>query len=146
MSNVVQFFVPGEPRGKERPRPGKNGRMYTPKKTKKYEALIEECCINQCPGRQPEYTGNIVAQIECLYPIRKSAPKKKRAEMLAGMIRPTKTPDLDNIAKAVLDAINTIAYKDDAQVVEISITKWYAPVEDAGVQVAIQYEDGEDWK
>lgn len=75
MSNVVQFFVPGEPRGKERPRPGKNGRMYTPKKTQKYEELIEECCREQCPERQPEYTGEVVAQIECLYPMRIRLPK-----------------------------------------------------------------------
>ena len=37
--------------------------------------------------------------------------------MLEWEIRPTKRPDLDNIAKAVLDALNGLAYQDDSQIV-----------------------------
>ena len=33
-------------------------------------------------------------------------------------------PDVDNIAKAVLDALNGIAYDDDSQVVELTVKKW----------------------
>ena len=46
--------------------------------------------------------------------------------MLANRILPVKKPDCDNIAKIVLDALNKIAYKDDAQVAELSVKKRYA--------------------
>ena len=46
--------------------------------------------------------------------------------MEKGIIRPVKKPDVDNIAKAVFDSLNGIAYKDDAQVVELSMSKYYA--------------------
>ena len=46
--------------------------------------------------------------------------------MRKNMIRPTKKPDSDNVAKAVLDSINGIAYKDDAYVVDLTVSKYYA--------------------
>ena len=35
-------------------------------------------------------------------------------------------PDIDNIAKSVLDGLNGTAWGDDTQVVEMSIKKYYA--------------------
>lgn len=45
--------------------------------------------------------------------------------METGDIRPVVKRDCDNIAKIVLDALNHIAYHDDAQVVELVVCKWY---------------------
>ena len=42
------------------------------------------------------------------------------------MIRPTTKPDNDNILKIVADSLNQIAYKDDAQVVDAQIRKFYS--------------------
>ena len=42
-----------------------------------------------------------------------------------GMIKPTKKPDCDNIAKIVLDSLNGIAFMDDKQVVNLVVTKNY---------------------
>jgi Holliday junction resolvase RusA-like endonuclease len=55
-----------------------------------------------------------------------SYSKQKRKDALAGTIKPTKKPDLDNIAKAFLDAMNEIVYLDDKQVVGLHVTKVYA--------------------
>jgi Holliday junction resolvase RusA-like endonuclease len=41
-------------------------------------------------------------------------------------IRPTKKPDADNILKAVLDALNGLAYNDDSQIVSARIEKLYS--------------------
>ena len=38
----------------------------------------------------------------------------------------TSTPDADNLAKAVMDALNGIAYKDDSQVCQLRVEKWVA--------------------
>ena len=46
--------------------------------------------------------------------------------MESGITLPTKKPDCDNIAKIVLDALNGIAYHDDAQVAELTVIKTYS--------------------
>ena len=43
--------------------------------------------------------------------------------MLCGDERPAKKPDADNIAKIICDALNGIAYQDDAAVAELSVVK-----------------------
>lgn len=55
--------------------------------------------------------------------------------MLAGEIRPTKRPDVDNVLKAVADSLNGLAYHDDAQLIEMKGTKRYDAIE--GVWVLI---------
>lgn len=37
----------------------------------------------------------------------------------------TTKPDLDNVGKAILDALNEIAYNDDGQVYRLTVEKWY---------------------
>ena len=59
--------------------------------------------------------------------------------MADGKIRPTKKPDADNIMKAVADALNGIAYKDDSQIVNVTIAKWYSDT--PRVEVAIFREE-----
>lgn len=70
--------------------------------------------------------GAIRADIVAFFPIPKSTSKKNKALMLAGEIKYTKKVDCDNLAKIVLDSLNGIAYKDDAQVYELSVKKLYA--------------------
>lgn len=41
---------------------------------------------------------------------------------------PTVKPDVDNFLKSLLDALNQIAYEDDAQIIEINASKKYGPV------------------
>lgn len=118
----VQFTVPGPPVAKGRPRFGKHG-TYTPPKTAAYEQLVRACYLAQCGGQK--LTGALQVSLLALFPIPKSAPKKARAEMLSGGKLPDKKPDLDNIAKAVLDALNGVAYGDDAQVTDLLARKRY---------------------
>ena len=62
-----------------------------------------------------------------------SFSKKKKEQALDGEIRPTKKPDVDNVLKAVMDALNGVWYLDDKQVVVGSVCKEYAPQD--GVRV-----------
>lgn len=100
------------------------GHAFTPKKTKDYEALVQDV-YNLTVG---EYLGDsaIVATIDLYFPIPESYSKSKRKRIADGEIKHTKRPDVDNCAKAILDALNEVAYKDDAQIVESRITKHYA--------------------
>ncbi|NFS59368.1 RusA family crossover junction endodeoxyribonuclease, partial [Clostridium sporogenes] len=55
---------------------------------------------------------------------------------LLGIVRPTIKPDVDNIAKVILDSLNGLAYKDDKQIVTCGISKWYG--EDPRVEVILE--------
>lgn len=131
----VKFTIPGIPVPKARPRVVK-GHTYTPKKTKDYEALVKDV-YSLTVG---EYLGDsaIVATIDLYFPIPESYSKSKKQRIAAGEIKHTKRPDVDNCAKAILDALNEVAYKDDAQIVESHITKHYAVDGETRVDVILE--------
>ena len=70
--------------------------------------------------------GDIDISIKAFYKIAKNDNKNIKAAKRAGEIKPTKKPDIDNVIKAILDGLNEVAYKDDAQVVNVSASKYYS--------------------
>ena len=121
----IEFNVLGEPQGKARPRVVR-GHAYTPVKTAAYEDHIRLAYKAAACGRQPAEKGvTLQITVVAYYAIPKSASKPIRDLMAIGTIRPVKKPDVDNIGKIVLDALNGIAYHDDAQVTELIIGKYY---------------------
>jgi Holliday junction resolvase RusA-like endonuclease len=120
----VSFEIPGAPYGKARHRTTRMGIQYTPKETTSYENLVKTLFI-QNRGTWEITLLPIFLCVTAYYAIPKSASKKMREEMLAGRIRPTKRPDWDNIGKIISDSLNEIAYKDDCQVVDAILRKWY---------------------
>ena len=123
---MISFVVAGKPQGKARPRFDSRHKItYTPEKTRSYEALVRTSYQAQCRFDPPLH-GAVKASIIAYFPIPKSATKTEREQMLAGIVRPIVKPDMDNIIKAILDALNGYAYKDDAAVVEVKAEKRYA--------------------
>ena len=125
----VKFTVPGCPQGKGRPKFVKIGnftKAYTPKETVQYENLIKLCYQEAAGMQRFDDEAMIDARIMAYYSIPKSVSKKKHELMVGKVIRPTKKPDADNICKSVLDALNGIAYHDDAAVVDVQIRKFYS--------------------
>ena len=121
--------IPGTPVGKARPRITRGGIAYTPKETKNYETLIRDLFFQK--HGQVMLKGNIQANLTVYFGLNKSdynktGLTKTGKRKLAGEVRPTKKPDIDNILKAVLDSLNGIAYIDDSQVVALSAEKYYA--------------------
>lgn len=115
--------IPGEPTAKARPRhTGKF--VYTPEKTKNYEVLVKTLFIEKYGSVMLE--GYVEAVITAYFSIPKSTSKKKREKMVIGEILPTKKPDLDNIAKSILDALNKIAFVDDSHVTKLVAEKYYS--------------------
>lgn len=139
----VSFIVPGEAVGKGRPRVttiGGQARMFTPKKTANYESLIAVAAQQAMAGREL-ITGPVLVELKIAVGIAQSWSKKKTAQALAGQVMPTKKPDADNVLKAICDGINGIVFKDDVQVVNVSMSKRFA--ETPGVTVRIIPLDGE---
>lgn len=125
MKNYI-FEVTGEIVGKARPRMNTyTGKAYTPTKTKNYEYLVKQSFLLKYPNAEV-LEGRASVSILALFQVPKSTSKKNSEKMLNKQISPTKKPDIDNIAKIVLDALNKLAYKDDTQVVDLNIAKAYA--------------------
>ena len=120
---TIEFTIPGVPQGKERPRFTQNGETYTPKKTKDYEKLV--AWAYQCEAHGAKFTGTIRVDIAAIYPVPHSWSKRKQEEAIDNRILPMVKPDWDNIGKIVCDALNGIAYTDDAAITDATVCKRY---------------------
>jgi len=132
-----EFTVPGEPVGKGRPRFNRySGKAFTPEKTVNYENLVR--LEYQMQVKEEPFPEKVMLRllIKAYFGIPKSVSKKARAQMISMEQRPVKKPDMDNIIKAVADALNHIAYYDDSQIVSTTIEKYYA--EQPRIEVTIE--------
>lgn len=116
---MSKFTVLGEPKGKARVRVTRYG-AYTPKATKDYEKMV------RCAYKGKKYDTPLKVTVKAYFAIPKSTTKKAKAKMESGELKPTKKPDIDNILKIVLDALNGKAYADDKQVIQSEISKEYS--------------------
>ena len=142
MTFMVTYIVYGEPVGKGRPRFARRGTFvstYTPQKTKTYEDEIRMMATAAMGASEPLDTPVTVA-IYIRVGIPASYSKQKRKDALSGIIKPTKKPDLDNVAKCHLDAIQGIIILDDKLVVNLHVTKVYA--ETPAVEVMVKEDLG----
>lgn len=123
----LTFEVPGRPQGKARPRATLRGgrvRVYTPEETATYENWIRLCFLRAHPDA-PKLTGEIALEIDVWYAVPKSYTKAQKAKCMTGGSHPRTKPDGDNIQKAVADALNGVAYTDDAAIWSWKLQKHY---------------------
>ena len=118
----VIFEIPGKPFAKQRPRATRQGRMHTPKETVSFERTVGTIAKPLFP--EP-IKGPVRVTIIATFEPAKSWSKKKTQERLN---QPhIQKPDSDNIAKAVLDGLNRIAFADDSQVFDQAVRKYWGP-------------------
>ena len=121
----VSFVIPRPPKGKERPRLTRKGQAYTPKATKDYEKIVRESYLQVTDHI---FEGAIKVTINAYHVIPQKDNKIIKAGKLDGIIKATVKPDIDNVAKIVLDGLNKTAYNDDNQVIELYVNKQYGEV------------------
>ena len=116
------FKVNGQPKGKGKPRFTKNGHVYTPESTRIYEEEIKLRYKEKFKNEMLD--GNIAVEV---FINKKPASYLgiKKYNKLLGKYCNIK-PDTDNVVKAVLDALNGVAYADNKNVVEIYAVKKYS--------------------
>lgn len=134
---TVSFIVPGKPRPKGRPRATSvNGRahVYTPRGTVNYEALVA-MTGRAAMGADRLIDGGVDISIVIGLRPPPSASSRVKSEMLQGRLLPTKRPDVDNVAKAIVDALNGIVFRDDRNIIKLVVEKRYAPED--GVEVVV---------
>ena len=121
----VDFVIQGKAQAKQRPRFNTHtGRTYTPNKTINYENWVKICYLEKYKDKEL-MDKPLRVTIRAFLEIPKSTSKKKKQQMLDNKILPMVKPDTDNIAKSILDSLNGIAYKDDKQVAELIVYKFY---------------------
>jgi Holliday junction resolvase RusA-like endonuclease len=129
MTFQLHFMVEGTPIGTGRPKFARRGNFvstYTPAKTRDYEDIIKAAAT--AAMTEPPITTPISVFVYIAVPVPVSYSKKRKENCLVGIEKPVKKPDIDNVAKCFLDAMNGIVYLDDSQVVALHVTKEYGTV------------------
>lgn len=122
--------------GKERPRFNTYTKTtYTPQKTKKYEEIIKNTFQEKYGLRINPSVNEIHIKIDVEYAPPKSISKKKKAELIDWKQGYMHKPDVDNIAKAILDALNGVVWLDDKQVVELLVSKAYGKEDKINIEI-----------
>ena len=150
MADPIRIVVDGVPVAKARARvrvvKTGDGRSfaspYTPSNTRKYEDVLRLAAGEAMTGRAP-LDGMVRVRVIACLPVPASLSKAKRAAALAGTMRPTTRPDVDNYAKAALDALNTIVWRDDSQVVDLYVSKFYDEKPRLVIEVSVYQGDSQ---
>lgn len=151
----VEFTIEGSPVGKARPRVTRRV-TYTPAKTSHYEDLVRYAATSNFTGFF-EKGSPLDVKIIAYFEVPKSYSKKRHINCLAGLELPTKKPDIDNVAKIVMDGMNPKTkrnkqlhkmvevmrgiYRDDKQVTTLVVKKRYA--ERPRVEVRVKRDMGD---
>lgn len=136
---MIIFNIPGKIKGKGRARftnAGKFMMAYTPKDTVNYENWVKYCYLKdnkQDPHERPVYMCAFAdfARPKAHYTSKGLVKERHLTEV------PIRKPDSDNIIKVIADALNGIAYKDDAQIVTLLLEKRYSESLEEGVKVIL---------
>lgn len=121
---VLRFEVPRPPRGKGRPRFGQSGtgkgrHAYTDKPTLLFENAVASLAMDAALKAGVAVPLDEALGLRLVFEI---DPPKKRKHAT-----PAVRPDVDNLAKAVLDGLNLSGvWTDDARVVELVARKVWA--------------------
>ncbi len=112
---TLRFTIPGEPRGKARPRSTakviwRDGKpeailtVHSDPEMRRLEAEVLRLFRERFPSHVP-WTGAVMLRFTAVFPVPTSWPKKLQAAAMTGKLYHTSTPDKDNIEKLLVDAL-----------------------------------------
>lgn len=131
---MTEFTIPGIPVPQGRARRGRGKTMYDPPKSRAYKEYVSLVAMKHKPKEL--YEEALFMRAKIYRPIPKSMTKKDRKLAIAGIKRPIVKPDNSNYIKGIEDALNGIIYKDDSQIVDHDISKFYS--DDPRVEIEIR--------
>lgn len=142
--NEIQYIIPGKARGKGRPRMMRSGHVYTDSKTDNFEGAVRSLAARAMKDAGLPLAAGVPVTVSIIIGavVPQSYTRKKRQAALDGRLPPFK-PDVDNVAKSILDAMNGIVYDDDAHVCSLSVEKRFAEGM-AGTVVNVRWLEGAD--
>lgn len=132
MTFSVEFVIYERPVSWKRAR--QRGRQFfVDPETRAWKELVAKSFLEKVgPGFLPLETP-IELVLAFRMPMPASWSMKRRAAMLGAFH--TQKPDLDNLAKGIMDALNGLAWADDAQVFSLGVGKAWGPAGAVMVQI-----------
>lgn len=130
----IHLTIPGNPVAQGRPRGYRRGKhigFYDDPKSKDWKKTVAVHAQAYLVGRVWELIGTAI-KLQIVFRILrpKSVSIKKRPE-------PITRPDLDNLVKAVKDALNGVLWRDDSQIIELEAKKVYD--DPPGVDISVWF-------
>lgn len=129
---MVEFWIPGKPVAQSRPRFARRGsfvQTYDAAPAKDYKSWVKSCALDHMEQfNVPMFTREI--PLVMILAVNVERPKAKKKALF-----PTTKPDCDNFAKGVMDALESILYQADQQIVRLVVSKHYS--DRPGVSVTI---------
>lgn len=150
MREPVEFFAPGEPKGQPRARAcirGKRAGVYDPGTADAWKHAVADAWRSQVAREDAPHVAPFETAVQLKLTFYLRRPKGHyRAN---GEVKPsaprhhTGKPDIDNLAKAVMDVLTRLgAWTDDALVCNLHVVRRWADGTLPGCRVAIAEEDG----
>lgn len=136
---ILKFTVLGDPVGQGRPRfttIGGHVKAYDPEKSRNYKAYVKLLASEAMQNIGLTLT-ELPLGVEIIADVGIPASKSKKFKEQAsnGLQLPIKKPDVDNVAKIILDSITGIVYKDDKQIVKLTVSKKYSDIPKVEVKI-----------
>jgi crossover junction endodeoxyribonuclease RusA len=151
---MISFWIPGTPKAQGSKKIVMAGGKNKPRRAmiiednphghRTWRNAVEAACWTAVPGLREKLSCPVSVKLDFLFERPKSHYLTKDGKP-TGELRPgaraemTTKPDLDKLARAVIDSITAVLLADDSQVICLSATKKYGPAgEDPGVQVIME--------
>ncbi len=150
MTRSVHLVVTGHPVAKGRGRAvqtPQGPRIFTPKATAKFEADVRQEARRVMEDVDPIY-GPVRVWFTATFPPASSWPKWKQEAALAGALKHTGKPDVDNLVKSAQDAMNGIVFADDQAIFDMHVRKGYgwSPRIEVTVEEADEPQTAAQWR
>ena len=114
----IEFVVKGTSVPKARPKVAMRGEhpvIYTPRNTAQFELYVKQIATENAPPKL--LTGALAMELRFFLQRPQSLPARIEYD--------TKKPDIDNLGKSVMDALEGVIYERDAQIVSLHVIKVY---------------------
>ena len=142
--NALTFRAYGVPKGQPRIKAyvrGRHAGVYTPDTANAWKMEVRDAALRAIPNGSATITGPVAVALTFWMPRPKSHLRKDGTVKPSAPEGHTQKPDVDNLAKAVLDVLTDLrAWEDDAQVHSLSITReWVANPHAAGCLIWLHW-------
>ena len=139
---MINLTIYGKIVPQKRPKFARHGNFvqtYDPPECREYKKMVR-LFANQAVAKQKgfkPYERAVEVVMWFFFAMPASFSDVELLEAANGRLRPTGRPDLDNLAKGVMDAVKGILWKDDSIVVTLHVKKFYTPGKER-VEMAIK--------
>ena len=136
MIRETSFSVIGTPAPQPRPRMTRAGRTYNPPSADAWKQAVREEWTSL---NSPAFLNGLRLRLSFLLPRPASHYTSKGALTKSAPLKAVAKPDVDNLAKAVMDALeNAGAFANDCAVLSLTVSKSYAMLpEGAGCLITL---------